>query len=38
MMGKMTEWESVSCRGLRHFESRGKDGGCEQDEKERLKG
>ena len=33
-----SEWESFSCRGLRHFESRGRDGGCEQDERERLKG
>ena len=36
-----SEWESFSCRGPRHFESRGRDGGCEQrqeDERERLKG
>ena len=33
-----SEWESFSCRGSRHFENRGKDGGCEQDERERLKG
>ena len=26
-----SEWESFSCRGSRHFESRGKDGGCEQE-------
>ena len=35
-----SEWESFSCRGPQHFESRGKDGGCEQrqeDERERLK-
>ena len=32
------EGESFSCRGSRHFESRGKDGGCEHDERERLKG
>ena len=36
-----SEWESFSCRGPLHFESRGRDGGCEQsqeDERERLKG
>ena len=33
-----SEGESFSCRGSRHFENRGKDGGCEQDERERLKG
>ena len=36
-----SEWESFSCRGPQQFESRGKDGGCEQrqeDERERLKG
>ena len=32
------EGESFSCRGSRHFESRGKDGGCEHGERERLKG
>ena len=32
------EGESFSHRGSRHFESRGKDGGCEQDERERVKG
>ena len=36
--GDYSEEESFSCRGSRHFESRGKDGGCEQDERERLKG
>ena len=33
-----SEGESLSCRGSRHLEDRGKDGGCEQDERERLKG
>ena len=33
-----SEGESFSCRGSRHFENRGKDGGSEQDERERLKG
>ena len=35
-----SKWEPFSCRGPQHFESRGKDGGCEQrqeDERERLK-
>ena len=36
--GDYLEGESFSCRGSRHFENRGKDGGCEQDERERLKG
>ena len=30
-----SEWESFSCRGSRHFESRGKDGGCEQEDGKR---
>ena len=36
--GDYLEGESFSCRGSRHFQNRGKDGGCEQDERERLKG
>ena len=31
-----SEGESFSCRGSRHFENRGKDGGCEQDEKRKI--
>ena len=33
-----SEGGSFSCRVSRHFENRGKDFGCEQDERERLKG
>ena len=32
------EGEAFGCCGSRHFENRGKDGGCEHDERERLKG